>query len=117
VQKEKIPAGMLLRSQKLVADLKQDGWSFFAAPSLGKDTFDCHNLKKSNESLRTLKFNVDGHVYKFDMIVRVRQAENKKEFETQEKKKMQLKEILPSFTEYHEQKCAERLKESKSQHP
>ena len=106
---------MLLRSQKLVADLKQGGW--FANPSLGKDTFDCQHLKKSNESLRTLKFNVDGHVYKFDMIVRVRQAENKKEFETQEKKKMQLKEILPSFTEYHKQKCAERLKESKSQHP
>ena len=104
---------MLIRSQKLVADLKQGGWSLFASKSLGKDTFDCRNLKESNESLRTLRFGKQ----KFDMVVRVRQAATKGEFENQEKKKMQLKEILPSFTDYHKQKCAERLQENKSQHP
>ena len=49
------------------------------------------------------------------MVVRVRQASTKKEFETQEKKQMRLKEILPSFSDYHKQKCAERLQKSKSQ--
>lgn len=67
-------------------------------------------MREANQIEKTVRYNK----IKFDMAVRIKQATNKGEFENQTIKKIELKKMLPSFTEFHQEQRDKRIAEERA---
>ena len=82
------------RSQKLIVVIREKG--MFGAKDAHTTEVPLTNLATRNETGKTIKFDK----VQFNVIVKVRQAANMKEFVTEEVEKVQLGKIHQTFTEY-----------------